>query len=128
MTWIVKSGFCSTRRPRADRRIQRGNHVERDEQHRDERAHRALVGRQLDVEIRQPEQPDEGGDRRARADERRVPGLDRLHADEEGVGQDAAAEDRGRQPADARVAPREMRDVRGRGGGVQQERQQMHSA
>ena len=55
--------------------IERRDEVERGQQTRDEHAHRALVGRQLDVEIREAEQPDERGDRRRRADQRRVPGL-----------------------------------------------------
>ena len=80
--------------------------VERDQQERDEHAHRALVGRQLDVEVGEAEQPHERRQRRRRADQRRVPDLHRLHADEERVREDAAAEERRRQPADARIAPR----------------------
>ena len=55
-------------------------------------------------------------------------GLHGLHADEERVREDAAAEQRRGQPADARIAPREMRHVGGRGRGVEQKRHQMHDA
>ena len=108
----VNSGLLQHRRPRHDGRVERRDDVERGEQHRDEHAHRPLVGRQLDVEIRQAEQPHERGDRRGGADQRRVAGLHRLHADQEGVREDAAAEERRRQPAGARVAPGEVRGVR----------------
>ena len=56
-------------------------------------------------------------------DQRRVAGLHRLHADEEGVGEDAAAEEARRQPAGARITPGEVREV-GRGGrGVEDQRE-----
>ena len=95
-------------------------------QRRDEHAHRALVGRQLDVEIREAEQPHERRDRGRRADERRVADVHRLHADEERVREHAAAEDRRRQPADARIAPREVRQIGGGRGGVEDERNEVH--
>ena len=114
------------RRTRAGDRVERRNQVEHDHQRRDEHAHRALVGRQLDVEIRQAEQPDERRERRRRADERRVADVHGLHADEERVREHAAAEDGRRQPADARIAPREVRQVGGGRRGVENERNEVH--
>ena len=103
-----------------------GIRYERDDERRHEHAHRPLVGRQLDVEIRQAEQPDERRERRRRADERRVPDVHRLHADEERVGENSAAEDRRRQPPDARIPPREVGQVGGRRRSVEDERNEVH--
>ena len=101
------------RRARAGHRVERRNQVERDDEGRDEHAHRPLVGRQLDVEIRETEQPHERRQRGGRADERRVADVHRLHADEKRVGEHAAAEDGRRQPPDARIAPRKVGQVGG---------------
>ncbi len=53
--------------------------------------------------------------------------LDRLHADQEGMSDHAPGQDRRRQPAGARIAPSEVRHVCRRGGGIQDERNKMHS-
>ena len=124
--WTVKSGLCSSGGRGLDAGIERRHDVEHHEQRRHEDTHRAFFGRQLDVEIRQPEQPDERGDRGRGADERRVADLHRLHADEKGVREDAAAENGGRETPDPGVAPREMRQVGGCRGGVEDERHQVH--
>ena len=114
------------RRTRACHRVERRNQVERDHQRRNEHAHRALVGGELDVEVRQTEQPHERRQRRRRADERRVADVHGLHADEERVREQAAAEDGGRQPADTRIPPREVRQIGGGGRGVENERNEVH--
>jgi hypothetical protein len=107
---------------RIDPRVDRRQDGERRQQRRDEGPHRAFLRRQLDVEVGEPQQPDERGDRRRRADQRRVARLHRLHADQEGVGEQRAAEDRRRGGAGARVAAREVRDVDDGGGRVEDER------
>jgi hypothetical protein len=112
--------------PCADFRIEHGDDVERDEQRRHEDAHRALVGGQLDVEVSEAEQPDERRERRRRPDERGVPGLHRAHADQKGMREDAARQERRRQPAGSRVPPRKVREVCGRRGRIQKEREQAH--
>ena len=55
-----------------------------------------------------------------------MPDVHRLHADEERVGEHAAAEDRRRQPADTRIAPREVGEVGGGRRGVEDERNEVH--
>ena len=57
-----------------------------------------------------------------------MPGLHGLHADEERVREHAAAEEGRREPADARVAPREVRQVGGGCRGVEDERNEVHDA
>ena len=119
----MNSGLRSSGGRGVDVGIQRREDREHGEQGRDEDAHRALVGRQLDVEIGEPEQPDERRDGRGRADERRIAGLHRLHPDEKRVREDAGGEQRRGGPPDARVAAGEVRAVGGRGRGVEDERQ-----
>jgi hypothetical protein len=111
---------------KADLRIEDRDHAQRDEQRRDEDAHGALVSGELDVEVGEPEQPDERRYRGGRADERRVPDLDRLHADEERVGENASGQQGGGKPARAWIAPREVRQVGGCRGRVEHERDQTH--
>ena len=53
-------------------------------------------------------------------------GLHGLHPDQERVRQHPRAEHAGREPADARIAPGEMRDVCGRGRRIEQERNEVH--
>ena len=120
-TWTVNKRAAQQRRSRLDFRIQRRQHRQERQQRADEHAHRALVGGQLDVEIREAQQPDERGDRRRRADQRRVARLHRLHADEEGVRDDARGEQRRRGAPDARLAPCEVQRVGDRGSGVENE-------
>ena len=114
------------RRTRAGHGVERRNQIERDDEGRHEHAHRPFVGRQLDVEIREAEQPDERRERGGRADERRVADVHRLHADEKRVREHTAAEDGRRQPPDARIAPGEVGQIGGGRRSVEDERNEVH--
>ena len=85
--------------------------LERDRQRQDERAHRPLVGCHFRVEVREHQHPDERGDGRRPSRDGHVPHVHSLHADDEGVGQGARDEQRGRRPADRRRPPGEVPDV-----------------
>ena len=65
----------------------RGNELQDGHERNDEDAHRALVARRLRVQIGERRQPDEDRHRAGRPNQRQVPRLGRLHADDERVDQ-----------------------------------------
>ena len=65
--------------------MQHRNQLQPDDDRQDEDAHRPLVGRQLEIQVRQRQQPDEGRHRARQVRKRHVPHFHRLHADDEGV-------------------------------------------
>ena len=77
-TWMPNSRSAQHRRADLGVGLERGNRLERDDERQDEDAHRAFVGRDLGVEIRDGQQPHEHRDGRCGLEHRHLADFHRL--------------------------------------------------
>ena len=99
------------RRPRPGLGAGHGDERQHGDERRDERAHRPLPRRQLDVEVDDGQQPHEPAERVAGADQRQRALAHRGHPEEERVHDDAGPEGAGRRLPERRLAADEVRGV-----------------
>ena len=104
-----------------------GKNLKRDNDGENEDAQATLVGRHLDVQIRECEQPHKRRNRLRRPCKRHMPGLHRLHADGERVRQGARHQQRRCGPSSRWRAARKVNRVRDQGEDVEEEGEDEHS-
>jgi hypothetical protein len=105
--------------------VQHRNHLQADHDRHDEDTHRAFIGRELEIQIRERQHPDERRDGARQIRNRHVPHFHRLHADHERVRERTEEQQRRRGTADAGLPPHEVHRVNHARGGVQNEGDQI---
>ncbi len=115
-------------RPGAYLRVQRRDQEQHDHEDRNEHTHRPFLGGYFDIQVGNAQKPHECRNCGSRPDQGGVADLDRLHANQKCMGQEPGPENGRGEAARPGVAPGKVRDIGGRGGGVQDERQQMHGS